>query len=452
MNGRAIVALAVAAGVTVAVGGCQRNADKQPEATRTIKVNPTAPRPGSAAPPMRAPQIKPPLAVAQPPADAEQISGIEGAPQGTIYIKRLVAGAGANPGRNDTVRLNFTGWRTSGETFMSTTVRKRPVEQSLARLAPGFAAAVASMKKGERAMMWIPPALGYLGPPTDTPETTVYEVELVDFEAAPTTPPDVSTPPANGARTASGAVHVTVKRGTGKDRPRFHDLVTMHYSAWSSSGRLFDSSELTKQPKQTFVFREPPGLEEVLTTMVVGERKRVWLPAGQIEMLPTTPAGALCYEIELLSLRAMHAPPAVPRDVAAPPTGAQKTAQGVFYKVLHPGTGTAHPGPTDQVKVQYTGWTTDGRLFDSSIVRGEPADLTVNRVIPGWTEGLQTMVTGERTRFWIPVELANKNEPGSPKGMLVFDVELLEIRAAPPPGPPPGAPAPPLGAPPPRAP
>jgi peptidylprolyl isomerase len=79
------------------------------------------------------------------------------------------------------------------------------------------------------------------------------------------------------------------------------------------------------------------------------------------------------------------------------------------------------------VTVHYSGWTTDGKLFDSSVARGEPTTFPLNRVIPGWTEGLQLMVVGERRRFWIPEKLAYKGAAGAPKGMLVFDVELISF-------------------------
>ena len=77
--------------------------------------------------------------------------------------------------------------------------------------------------------------------------------------------------------------------------------------------------------------------------------------------------------------------------------------------------------------VHYTGWTTDGKMFDSSVTRGEPATFPLDEVIAGWTEGVQLMVEGEKTRFWIPENLAYKGQQ-PPFGMLVFDVELLKIR------------------------
>ena len=115
-----------------------------------------------------------------------------------------------------------------------------------------------------------------------------------------------------------------------------------------------------------------------------------------------------------------------PSDVAAPPADVVKTKSGLASKVLTPGTGKVHPGSTDSVTVHYTGWTTDGKMFDSSVARGEPLTFQLNRVIAGWTEGLQLMVVGEKRRLWIPESLAYQGRR-EPKGMLVFDVELIKI-------------------------
>jgi peptidylprolyl isomerase len=117
-----------------------------------------------------------------------------------------------------------------------------------------------------------------------------------------------------------------------------------------------------------------------------------------------------------------------PPDVAAPPADAVRTPSGLASKVLTPGTGTRHPRPNSQVRVHYTGWTTDGKEFDSS-VGGEPITFGVDGVIPGWTEGLQMMVEGEKRRFWIPAKLAYEGAPSKPQGTLVFDVELLRIES-----------------------
>src|SRR5215472_1692212 len=82
-----------------------------------------------------------------------------------------------------------------------------------------------------------------------------------------------------------------------------------------------------------------------------------------------------------------HVPP--PPDVSAPPADAIRTSDNLAYKILTPGSGTRHPRPNSTVTVHYTGWTTDGKTFDSSVTRGEPATFSVDGVIPGWTEALQ---------------------------------------------------------------
>jgi FKBP-type peptidyl-prolyl cis-trans isomerase len=123
------------------------------------------------------------------------------------------------------------------------------------------------------------------------------------------------------------------------------------------------------------------------------------------------------------SVASLPAPP----DVAAPPAGSLKTTSGLSTMVLQAGRGTRHPRPTDRVTVHYSGWTTDGQMFDSSVTSGEPSSFALDEVIPGWTEGLQMMVEGEKRRFWIPESLAYQGQAGSPQGMLVFDVELIKI-------------------------
>ena len=107
------------------------------------------------------------------------------------------------------------------------------------------------------------------------------------------------------------------------------------------------------------------------------------------------------------------------------------TASGLQYEVIKMGTG-AKPVSTSKVKVHYHGTTPDGRVFDSSVDRGEPASFPLNGVIRGWTEGLQLMPTGSKFKFYIPQELAYgaNPQPGSiikPYMPLVFEVELIAI-------------------------
>lgn len=123
-------------------------------------------------------------------------------------------------------------------------------------------------------------------------------------------------------------------------------------------------------------------------------------------------------------------PPATvqaPPDVAMPPADGEKSRTGLVWKVLKKGTGAIHPTPGSKVVVHYSGWTTDGKLFDSSVVRGQALRIPLGNVIPGWREGVMQMVVGEKRRLWIPEKLAYAGRAGAPPGMLVFDVELLKI-------------------------
>src|SRR6266567_8160149 len=105
------------------------------------------------------------------------------------------------------------------------------------------------------------------------------------------------------------------------------------------------------------------------------------------------------------------------------------TPSGLKYQVLKHGTGTTSPKATDTVKVHYHGTLLDGTVFDSSVQRGEPISFPLNRVIPGWTEGVQLMKVGDKFKFEIPPNLAYGPNSPSPKippnSTLIFEVELL---------------------------
>ena len=240
-------------------------------------------------------------------------------------------------------------------------------------------------------------------------------------------PPDVAAPPADAVTSDSGLASKVITPGTGTERPAATDVVTVHYTGWSTDGGMYDSSIARNKPAMFPLDRAAlPGWRECVQLMVIGEKRRCWMPeklayAGA----KNRPKGMMVFDIELLDTR--PTPAVAPPDVKGPPADARRTATGLAYKVLRPGTGTNSPRAGDRVTVHYSGWTTNGKLFDSSVARGEPATFDVNGVIAGWTEGLQLMVEGERTRFWIPQNLAYKGEAGGPRGMLVFDVDLIRV-------------------------
>lgn len=110
--------------------------------------------------------------------------------------------------------------------------------------------------------------------------------------------------------------------------------------------------------------------------------------------------------------------------------GVEQTRSGLQYLVLEEGNGKS-PAATDMVKVHYHGTLLDGSVFDSSVDRGQPISFGLNQVIPGWTEGLQLMKEGGKTRLFIPSELAYGDRAAGtipPGSLLIFDVELIEVQ------------------------
>ncbi len=287
-------------------------------------------------------------------------------------------------------------------------------------------------------------------PKTETEAKPVEKVETKPAEEKVEPPPspaeqgipapaDVAAPPADAEKTASGIASKVLQEGSG-EKPGPEDEVEVHYTGWLTTGEMFDSSVKRGEPAVFPLNRVIKGWTEGVQLMKVGEKRRFWIP-GKLAYgeappdytfsRPGRPLGTLVFDIELLSI---PRPPEPPKDLKKP-HGAKKTASGLKHKVLEKGSGSEHPKETDRVTVHYSGWTTDGELFDSSVERGQPASFELNRVIKGWTEGLQLMVEGEKRRFWIPGDLAYGEAPkgwtyrpgGPPLGTLVFDVELIKI-------------------------
>jgi len=244
-------------------------------------------------------------------------------------------------------------------------------------------------------------------------------------------PADVKAPPADAEKTASGLVSKVLEKGSGSTHPGPTDVVEVNYTGWTTDGRMFDSSVVRKQPLKFPLNQVIKGWTEGVQLMVKGEKRRFWIP-GNLAYGDTprggAPSGTLVFDVDLLGI--VEAP-TTPADVAHAPSSAKKTKSGIAYRVLKKGTGKEHPTAESTVEVHYSGWTTDGKMFDSSVTRGEPAMFKLGQVIKGWTEGVQLMVQGEKTRFWIPGNLAygdTPTRPGAPSGMLVFDIDLLSIK------------------------
>lgn len=248
----------------------------------------------------------------------------------------------------------------------------------------------------------------------------VFLVALPLFAAVPP-PADLNDPPADAVKAEDGLITKVLTAGTGTVKPTKDSIVRVRYTVWKSDGTFVQSVDETQQPVMLGVQKMIPGWGEAVQMMVVGEKRRAWVPqplnGGKTDL-------GMLFDTELVEILD---PATAPADVAAPPADATVTPSGLAYKVLRPGTGTVHPKRRDHVDVHYSGWTTDGKLFDSSILRGRSTQFGLEQVIRGWTEGLQLMVVGEKTRFWVPAKLAYANDKKMPQGMLVFDIELLAI-------------------------
>ncbi len=432
----------------LAIGCDNKPADAPPQTAANAGKNgqafdtkaPAASAPGKAAPaakPVTPPkpvkpkgkQVPPPEDVAAPPADAKKTAS------GLAYkvLEPAPADATDTVGPNDSVKVEYTGWTTDGATF-DTTEGRSATTFKVGQVIPGWTEGMQLMHKGEKMRFWIPEEQAYKGRKGRPQGMLVFDVKLVDIVAAPKTPDDVAAPPADAKKTEKGVAYKVLSKGTGTKHPDPWDKVEVNYTGWTTDGKMFDSSITRGKPASFPLNRVVPGWTEGIPTMVVGEKTRFWIPEELAYKGKPGPQGMLVFDVELLSIEDLPEPPPppeTPKDVAAAPADATKTDSGLAYKVLTKGKGTEKPTKDSTVTVNYSGWTTDGKMFDSSITRGKPATFPLGRVIPGWTEGLQLMVVGEKTRFWIPKELAYNDRPGKPAGMLVFDVELIEIGAQP---------------------
>ncbi|MCU0795954.1 MAG: FKBP-type peptidyl-prolyl cis-trans isomerase [Akkermansiaceae bacterium] len=358
-----------------------------------------------------------PADVAAVPADAEKTAS-------GLAFKILTPGKGeTKPGPTDSVTVHYSGWTTDGKLFDSSVQRGEPSTFGVGQVIKGWTEGLQLMVEGEKRRFWIPADLAYgENPGAGRPAgMLVFDVELISIKAAPKVPEDAQKSP-------SGVAYKILTPATGEGNPGDDDVATFHFSLKTMEGQPVQDTRTQPSPPTVPISKLPDAMKEAVKAMGPGEKRQVWLPE------PHAPGGFLEAEFELISFKPAPPPPPTPEDVAAVPADAEKSKSGLAWKVLTAAPeGAAKPKETDTVKVHYSGWTTDGKLFDSSVQRGEPTQFPLNGVIPGWTEGVQLMGVGEKRRFWIPADLAYGENPGGgrPGGLLVFEIELLEIAPKP---------------------
>ena len=407
-----LVVLVCAAGCNS--GGC-KSGDQKANTQSAKPGAEEASRPAAAA----NKNLEPPADLEKPPADAQTT-------ESGLITKVLKRGVGdKRPKPYDSVRVHFTGWKTSGSVIDSSYNRGGPMTFKLDGVIQGWAEGLQMMRVREKRRLWVPHQLAYLRP--GRPQgTVVFDIELLEIiegEGRPA-PQNVKAPPPTAITTKSGLAYTLLKKSETEDKPRAWDRVTLSYAGWNADGEMFEA-----EAKAIFDIPDVmPGWAEVLPLLSTGDRALAWIPQDlAFQGRSARPKGTLLYEIELLGIERRPEPPRAPKDVARPSKGAKKTKSGLAYRVITKGDGKTRPTDSSRVQVHYSGWTSDGKLFDSSVQRGKPKIVPLGAVIPGWREGLQLMSEGEKTLFWIPEALAYGGKGSAPKGTLVYELELLKV-------------------------
>lgn len=238
---------------------------------------------------------------------------------------------------------------------------------------------------------------------------------------------ELKNPPADAERLASGLVTKVMVPGTGDKFPDPNDLVAVHFIGWTPDGEEFRNSYAADKHGVFNLEQVFPGWAEGIRMMVVGERRRLWIPEHLGPQNPRSgPPGASIFDVELLGIK----------DVPNPPGPLNKPLEGtddvfgVKTKLLEPGQGETHPDFDSVALLHYSVWTSDGKIFDSTLTRGRTTAFPLDKIMPAFSEAIQLMVEGEKRYIWVPEDLAKGQWPGNPQGDLTFEVTLVKILPA----------------------
>jgi peptidylprolyl isomerase len=362
-------------------------------------------------------------------------------PSGLKYEVLSPGKEGERPKPGDKVKVHYTGTFTDGRKFDSSRDRGKPFEFVLGagQVIAGWDEGVALMSVGSRFRLHVPSKLGYgeRGSPPGIPPNTdlVFDVELLSFTKGEPIPEFRDLDEEKAKKTDSGILFEVLEEGTGRATTA-DDGVAFKFAVWNTDGDLIVCDAvfgglLGGQVKALRLGRlELRFLKEAALLMKVGSKVLFKVPPslcfGARPVHPKLPGSSTTiWRLELVKINE------VPKFDAEKVGKGETTESGLVYLVIEEGEGES-PKRTDTVKVHYTGWLTDGRMFDSSHARGDPAVFPLNRVIPGWTEGVALMKPGAKYLFTIPGKLAygRRPPPGSvigPDATLVFLVELIEV-------------------------
>jgi peptidylprolyl isomerase len=350
----------------------------------------------------------------------------------------LKFGTGPLVEANDMVSVDYVGKFTNDTVFDSSYPRKQPFTFKVGhkQAIDGWDEALQLMHQGDSARLVIPPNLGYgdkqvgMIPPNST---LVFIIKVVSVKPG-IKPFDVTKK--DTVKLPSGVQYITIVKGKG-NAIQDGDILTVSYSAYlpaGAGGKCFDSSVERGEPIKYNMGKGLKGLDEGIKQMLKGGKARIIVPymlafgeQGRQGLVP--PKTDVIFDVELVDVRPK--PVITPYDTKGKDT--VTTASGLKYVVIAKGNGAdAEGGKT--VKVHYTGYLTDGKIFDSSIERDQPIEFPLGKgsVIRGWDEGIDLMKVGDRLRLIIPPALGY-GDGGSPpvippKSTLIFDVELVEVK------------------------
>lgn len=330
------------------------------------------------------------------------------------------------PGRDDIVEVHYTGWLTNGTKFDSSRDRGEPATFPVGQVIAGWTEGLQLMTPGAHYKLVIPSELGYgaggaPGGAIPPNSTLVFEVELLKVVKMP----KFTAPDPKAQRDIGGVKCEVVAEGKG-NAVADGEAVALRYAIWREDGSLLDCSERQNNHRIAGACASLPFdfLKNLAANYRVGTILRVAVPKTAFPNAGTDTV----WELEVTGIKAL---PKLPPFRLPDPAKVVTTQSGLRYEVIEPGTGES-PTADDSVVAYYTGWFTDGKVFDSAHERGEPSTFGLRQVIPGWTEGLQLMKTGGKFLFEIPGKLAYGSQGRPPKipanATLVFLVELVEVK------------------------
>ena len=434
----AIATIAVGSGLSLAQDKPAASNPPKPAVTPQPKSappsQPPAPdKPETPAVPVKPATVKPKAAESVKPDPVQRsVNGLTPVttPSGLKYYD-IKVGEGESPRPGAQVSVHYSGWLTTGELFDSSVKKGNPYKFKTDRgVIEGWKEGIETMKVGGIRRLEIPSKLAYgeraMGTKIPANSDLIFEIELLAIEKQPPVPT-----PVDGIKpvtTESGLKYWDIKVGTGEDAG-LKTTVKMHFIAWLEDGKILGTSGDRDKLRSVRVSELFEGWKEGVSTMKEGGKRRLLIPPklafGEKGGRGVPPNSSVVMEIELVEVRKPL--PQTSVEGIEPVT----TESGLKYWDIKVGTGET-PHKTSKCKVHYSGWLTDGNMFDSSVARGKPFEFRMTGgVIKGWLEGVATMKVGGKRRFEIPAGLAygKSGRPGiPPNSTLIFEIELLEIK------------------------